>query len=571
MNNQKEYNEWLVGEIARDPSLLDDKLWRMDHLYWITTKKGIRKVFTMNRAQRDFATSWLLLPSPFFRHIILKSRQLGFTTFIDLFILDETIFNPNREGLIIAHKSQDAQEIFDKKVDFAVRNFNEDLRNALFRVRRNSAKKIQFAFMDGQDESVSGLAVAVAGRGSTNQYLHVSEFASMCVLFPKRANDLEQSTFPSVPMGGYIFIESTAEGMSGRFYEIFQSSWKMRQSITPAMSQAVFVPHFYNWTWDDEEIAEVAEDIPVSEMDIGEVDWAEYQAEHFLTNRQVTFYYVKWLQLGRNIQKLRQEYPTTMEEAFVSSGQTYFPTTRTVNLLAAANPGTRGDIVCDAKGVQAFREDRSGDFEMFEKPEKGTWYVVGGDTAEGLASGDAQVAFVVNAKTEKCAGIYRSQVPPDEFADLLFDIGKFYNGALMAVESNKDGLWVNTHLEKKGYLNLYYRSVFDDITKNMQKYFGWKTTSATRPFMLASLKAAFMRIGWFPAGLLEEMLVFVRNAKGRPEAMAGKHDDIIMAAAVAYSVLQERGKQAEGPADDKAPSLYNTIWGESDIVNFTSS
>lgn len=566
--NQKDYNEQLVKEIADNPDLLSDKLWRMDHLYWITTKKGTKTMFKMNRAQRDFATKWLLIPSPYFRHIILKSRQLGFTTFIDLFILDETIFNPNREGLVIAHKVGDAAEIFDKKVDFAVRNFSPELKEALFEVRRNSAKKIQFAFDNGDDkESVSGIAVSIAGRGNTVQYLHVSEFASMCVLFPKRANDLEQSTFPAVPLDGYIFIESTAEGMSGRFYEIFSASWKIRDQITTTMSQAIFVPHFYNWTWDDEEIGKIAEDIPVSSMEVAEIDWGEYQREHFLTNKQITFYYMKWLQLGRNIQKLRQEYPTTAEEAFVSSGQTYFPTTRVVTLLSIVGDGVRGDVVKDEKGVYKFQNNSGGDLEIFNAPEKGVSYVIGGDTAEGLASGDAQVLVVINARTEKIDAIYKSQVPPDEFADVAYDIGKFYNGALMAIESNKDGLWVNTHLEKRGYLNLYYRSVLDDITKSVTKYFGWRTTSATRPFMLASLKAYFMRIGWFPKALLEEMLTFVRNAKGRPEAMQGKHDDVIMAASVGYSVLQERGKQPEALSSENS-SLYKTIFGESDVVNF---
>lgn len=567
-NLQQEHNDWLVKTISENPDLLLEKMWRIDNLYWITTKDGTKKVFRMNRAQRHFAVTWLLISNPFFRHIILKSRQLGFTTFIDLFILDEIIFNPNREGLVIAHKVGDATEIFDKKIDFAVRNFCEELKNALFTVRRNSAKKIQIATDDGENKgSVSGIAVSIAGRGTTNQYLHVSEFASMCVLFPKRANDLEQSTFPSVPLDGYIFIESTAEGMSGRFYEIFQGNWKTRDRLTPTMSQAVFVPHFYNWTWDDEEIAKVREDIPVEMMDVGEIDWKEYQAEHFLSDRQITYYYMKWLQLGKNIQKLRQEYPTTAEEAFVSSGQTYFPTTRVVNLFSAANPGKRGDIIKNDKGVQTFQENSAGDLEVWNMPERGTNYVIGGDTAEGLATGDAQVLVVVNSKTEKVDAIYRSQVAPDEFADLAFDIGKFYNGGLMAVESNKDGLWVNTHLEKRGYLNLFYRAVLDDITKTMTKYFGWKTTSATRPFMLASLKAVFMRLGWFPKPLLEEMLTFVRNAKGRPEAMQGKHDDVIMAAAVAYSVLQEKGKQVDATVSEN-PSLYKTIFGESDVVNF---
>lgn len=526
-NAQEAHNEYLVEAISKNPKLLKDKLWRMNNLYWITTKDGTKEVFKMNRAQLDFSVKYLIVEKPYHRHIILKSRQLGFTTFIDLFILDEILFNPNKEGLIIAHKVTDAAEIFSKKVDFAVRNFCEELQQALFVLKRNSAKKIQVSIEEGTHKgSISGITVSISGRGGTNHYLHVSELAAMCVLFPKRANDLEQSTFPSVPFDGYIFLESTAEGAAGRFYEIFNDGWLIRHTITPMLSRVKFMPHFYNWTWDDMELKKITEAIPVENMEGGEIDWGEYQKEHGLTDIEITYYYMKWLQLGKNISKLRQEYPTTAEEAFVSTGQTYFPTTKVVSMLATAKKGIRGELIPNEKGDIIFQETATGRLEVFEKPEQGTQYVVGGDTAEGLAHGDAQVLYVVNHKTENCAAIYHSQEPPDEFARTAYQVGKYYNWALLAIESNKDGLWVNDNLEKAGYLNLYSRKIFDDITQKATKMFGWKTTSATRPFLLASLKAVFLRkTEGFPAQLLGEMLSFIRNQRGRPEAMQGKHDD----------------------------------------------
>jgi hypothetical protein len=131
------------------------------------------------------------------------------------------------------------------------------------------------------------------------------------------------------------------------------------------------------------------------------------------------------------------------------------------------------------------------------------------------------------------------------------------------VESNKDGLWVNDGLDKLGYTNLYYRKVFDDITKNVTRYFGWKTTSATRPFALAALKAVFLRkTSGFPAAILSEMITFLRNAKGRPEALAGKHDDVIMAASIAYAIMQELGKYVETTGGAEGFSHMKQIFGE---------
>jgi hypothetical protein len=114
-----------------------------------------------------------------------------------------------------------------------------------------------------------------------------------------------------------------------------------------------------------------------------------------------------------------------------------------------------------------------------------------------------------------------------------------------------------------GYINLYYRKVFDDITQKVTKYFGWKTTGATRPFALASLKAAFLRkTSGFPAALLGEMFTFVRNEKGKPEAMANKHDDVIMAASIGYAVLQEQGKYIADVTAGEGFSHLKAIFNE---------
>lgn len=559
----KTHNEYIVKTLSENPDMRFNKEWRMNNLYWITTKDGTRDVFNMNRAQKHFFDNYLNIKSPYYRHCILKSRQLGFTTFIDIFILDEILFNPNKEGMVIAHKVQDAKEIFDRKIDFAIKNFNKDLQGALFRLARNSAKKIQVQFTDVVGEgSTSNIAVDISGRSATLHYLHISEFAEMCIMFPQRANELEQATFPAVPFDGMIFIESTAKTMSGRFYEIFNAEWMKRDAITPTLSRVKFLPHFYNWTWDDMEMKKISENIPTTDMEVCEINWEEYKQEHNLNDKEITYYYMKYLQLGRNVHKLRQEYPTTAEEAFVNTGSTFFPTTRIVSDLANAQDGITGELIPDEKGNLEFMQVHGGVLEVFEKPLPNTRYVIGGDTAEGLAHGDYQVLFVINAKTEKCAAVYRSKVPPDEFAVDAFKVGKYYNWGLLGVESNKDGLWVNDSLDKMGYTNLYFRKVFDDITKTQQKYFGWKTTSATRPFALASLRALYMRTSnGFPKVWLHEALKFVRNAKGKAEAMLGEHDDVIMSSSIAAAILQETGKQGE-EMQKKEIGLLAVLFGE---------
>ena len=569
-NNYQAHNAAIVKELTENPDLIYDKRWRMDNLYWIITKDGTKEVFKMNRAQKHFFENFLSKPGEIYhRHIILKSRQLGFTTFIDLFILDEVLFNSNREGLIVAHKVQDATEIFDRKIDFAVRNMAEDIKGAFFKLQRNSAKKIQVVVDYGPDKgSTSSIQVAISGRSATYFYVHISEFAKMCVMYPKNAQEVETGTFPAVPFDGFIFIEGTAEGMAGRFYEMFNGSWLVRDTITPMVSRVKFLPHFYNWQYDDMEMKKITETIPVDKMEIGEIDFGEYQKEHNLTDVEITYYYMKYLQMGGKdssdaVHKLHQEYPTTPEEAFLSTGQTYFPTSKVFSMLQTAKQGIRGELIKNESGEVVFQELSTGRLEIFNMPQIGDKYVVGGDTAEGLSHGDAQVLYVINHRTEECDAIYHSNVPPDEFITDAFNVGKFYNWALMGIESNKDGLWVNDGLDKLGYINLYYRKVFDDITKNVTKFFGWKTTSATRPFSLAALKAVFLRKDkGFPAKLLSEMVTFLRNAKGRPEALAGKNDDVVMAASIGYAILQEQGKFVGDTNPGEGFNMMKAIFGE---------
>jgi hypothetical protein len=258
-----------------------------------------------------------------------------------------------------------------------------------------------------------------------------------------------------------------------------------------------------------------------------------------------------------------QEYPTTPEEAFLSTGQTYFSTAKVAKLLQEASPGVRGELGNNEKGEVVFNRVSSGSLEIFKEPEVGTKYIIGGDTAEGLAHGDSQVLYVINHKTEKCDAVYRSSVAPDELAAEAYKLGKYYNFALLGIEVNKDGLWVNDALEKMGYMNLYYRKVFDDITQKVTKFFGWKTTSATRPFALASLKAVFFRLdSGFPAQILNEMFTFIRNVKGKPEAMDKKHDDCVMAAAIGYAILQEQEKYVADSTGGTGFSHMKAIFGE---------
>jgi len=504
-----------------DARLLN-KEWRVEHLYKIIDINQHKVVFKKNRPQRHFEEN------KHTRNIVLKSRQLGFTTYEAIDLLDDTLFSKNFAGLFIAHTQNDAVEIFDKKIDYAWKNFDSRL-SSLWKEDANTSNKLKFDFGEGNSSFIS---VSNSGRSGTNNRVHVSEFAKLCIKYPIKADEIITGTIPSVPPDGRLDIESTAEGMGGHFYEMFWEAWNRKRPPMPTEFRA----HFYNWRWDDKELDKIEREMVVEEMDEAE-KFREYQKLHNLTNREITYYYTKWLSLNRSWTQLHQEYPTTPEEAFISSGTPYFNNEKIVKLIAkATEPICTGTLEL-YQGQPSFVRGE-GDLKIWEMPVANESYVIGGDTAEGLMTGDWQILDVINNRTLKTVAKFKSHCTPDELAKVAVALGRWYNTAYMAIEANKDGLWVNTECFKLGYENLYYREQVDDITHTVAKKLGFKTDMSSRPVILAELQKLVNSLEdcWNDAGFLRECLTFIRNQIGRPEAMQGAHDDEVMAKAIAMAV-----------------------------------
>lgn len=280
---------------------LKDKDWRVNHLYKIRNKEGELITFKRNRAQQHYsANKW-------FRNLVLKSRQLGFTTDEAVDSLDDVLFTPNVDALMIAHNLEAGASIFDKKIVFAWEKLPPELRK-LYTVDNKTSKTLKFDF---GKKGFSSIAVDTSGRSGTYRRVHVTELAEIAKKYPKKIPEIIEGTIPAVPSSGRVDIESTSQGASGEFYEMFMAAYERGQ---PTQNQE-YKAHFYNWTWDDEEILRIVEPIPFEKMEQGE-KFREYATKHRLTPTQITYYYQKWLSLNRKWNALKREYPTTAEEAF---------------------------------------------------------------------------------------------------------------------------------------------------------------------------------------------------------------------------------------------------------------
>ncbi|KLU19734.1 terminase, partial [Proteus mirabilis] len=192
-------------------ALLRDKLWRLNHLYWITNKEGKPVRFKMTPEQLEYFEGMHT------RNIILKARQLGFTTEVCIIQLDAALFEAAKCALI-AHTLNDAKRLFREKIKYAYEKLPDEIKAA--NPASNDASG-ELVFSKG-----GSLYISTSFRGGTLRYLHVSEFGKICAKYPEKAREIVTGAFEAVSSDCFTTIESTAEGRAGYFYDYCQSAEK---------------------------------------------------------------------------------------------------------------------------------------------------------------------------------------------------------------------------------------------------------------------------------------------------------------------------------------------------------
>lgn len=199
-------------------------------------------------------------------------------------------------------------------------------------------------------------------------------------------------------------------------------------------------------------------------------------------------------------------------------------------------------------------DDEDGYITIYSEPKKGYPYCIGGDTA-GEGS-DNFTGHVIDNTTGEQIATLKHQFDEDIYSRQMYCLGNYYNEALIGIEVNA-GTFPIKELERLNYYNQYVRELQDTYTGNLKKAFGFRTDKATRPLIIANLvkivREHMELIRDIPT--LEEMLTFVRNEKGRPEAQNGAHDDLIMGLAITYQI---RSQQDDKPTISKVNKYDNS-------------
>jgi hypothetical protein len=324
------------------------------------------------------------------RIIILKARQMGFSTLTESVLFKDTVTKFNRRTGIITHKATATSNLF---------NMSKLMLDCLPQGIRPSVKRSNAQELIFDNEEGTGLKSKIkcmtagssgVGRSDTFDNLHLSELAFWEGDVTATLTGLFQAV-PNLP-DTMIIIESTANG-----YDKFKELWDQAVS-----GDSDFIPLFVAWY----ELPDYS--MPYSGFSLTKEE-EEIKALYNLTNDQLEWR--RWC-IRNNCQndpeQFKQEYPGNPEEAFLSTGRCIFDKDAIINRLQhIPKPIKRGyfvyneelasqNIMSDIRWVN----DKKGCIKIFKLPNmpEFTKYAIGGDTA-GDTEGDEFSSDVIDAKS----------------------------------------------------------------------------------------------------------------------------------------------------------------------------
>jgi len=283
---------------------LDDKRWRLNNLYRVMDDQGRLVPFRLNWAQE------ILHREKHTLNIILKARQLGCTTYINIDYLDDCLFESYLTAGIVAHNEKDAGRFFRDKVLLPYRHLPENIKITHPAIKE-SAQGLGFS-------NFSSVHVGTSLRSGTVQRLHISEYGIVCARYPEKAREIKTGALNTVAQGQVIWIESTAKGRGGHFHELCQQAMallaliKAGQKKLGPMDWKFF---FFPW-WEHDKYETEPEYVTIGPDD--EEYFQELADKHGiqLSDRKKAWYVKKKETQGED---MKQEFPSHPDEAFEAS------------------------------------------------------------------------------------------------------------------------------------------------------------------------------------------------------------------------------------------------------------
>lgn len=570
--------EQLTRAFARNPRPY------IEALLWIRPKKGGKVVpFRLTKPQQkliDLVLKMMAEGRPV-RIIVLKARQMGFSTEIQALMHWFIQVSRQVNCLTMAHKSKASKNLFQIFLRYQDKILDEF--KPAVKSRNENVGFVEFGALEST-VSMESAEAEDAGRSGTVQFLHGSEVA----FYPNR--EVLNACLQAVPdigahvdpdtgewnPGTFAFLESTANGASGDFYDMCQMAragegdfefffvawWEQdeyRRKVSPEEAndwRRFKAARAIGAQWDNRVLKLTEEEVKLIErydLDFGQILW-----------RRAT---IKTKCKG-DVSRFKQEYPANPDEAFLASGSPWFDQERVIEAKEAAERAQapfrfRIDEARSARDRKpVLVPDPYGELRIWRHPDRRSTYVAGADVAEGVVEGDADCCMILDHEEFSHVAELHGHFDTSTYARKLFWLGMYYNKALLGVERNSMGAAVIDRLsDDLRYPNLYGPK--NDPTDADPYEYGWRTTQGTRGILVSGVQEAVndRSLRSDSVEFWDECLSFKRNTKGKPEAESGRHDDRVMAMAIAVEMrdhMPARVKIAAG-GTTTAPTVHRDL------------
>lgn len=461
------------------------------------------------------------------RIVVLKARQEGVSTLCESLIFERTARYENTHSLIVAHEPESTDAIFQMS-----KLFYDMLPAGKKPLKRYDNKK-QLVF-ENPDEKTRGaeaglrskIVIATAskikiGRGLTLHCFHGSEVA-----FWENAKELMNAVMQAIPdnPGTIVFLESTANGLGGDgeyFYNLIQDAMAKKTDF-----ELIFLPWYlmpeYSLAFDSgEEKTQLETTLNDYEKSI--------RLRYDLTPEQL--HWRRWAvknKCGGDLNKFKQEYPITIEEAFAASSRSVI----SKEIIEEQRKFIR-EPVQELDGVLYYAHMKSD-----------RYYSLGADPAEGIGQDDSAFTVIDRMTGREVAHFASNQIPPDIFAKKIMKVAEYFNDAIVVLEINNHGLAVLNELTRLGYMMIFRQRYHDKVSNQWTRRLGWKTTATTKPLMVDEFIKALREeeIGLSTAATLGQMLTFVHSDEPGRHSMgaeSGQRDDRLISAMLAWQGLKD--------------------------------
>lgn len=492
------------------------------------------------------------------RGVVLKARQVHMSVGVATEIWKRCAFMPGESGIVFA-------DTFDtvRKLWAYYKHFQECYRPRLGHGQLDVDDPLDGKRVSWANESSSirfaSAERGTSGHGGVNRHLHLSEYA-----FWRDAEMQMTRLAPSVPddPSTTIIIESTANGVGGPFHDVWEQA---RQS-----GDTTFALFFAWW-----EHPEYCAPLNVSVREFQQSISREEKA--LIQNYGLTFEQINWrrscihdpLKCNGSVDRFHQEYPSTAEEAFLTSGRPRFDM-----ISVGAQPSREAAIVGELESIPVgtekrvmFRESQSGRLMIWRKPQVGIDYVIGADAAEGIDPGakkgksdpDYSVACVMSAEGQQVA-VLRERLEPPAFADYIAALGRYYNNAFIIPEATGVGVALVGELRRLYPTEWIYNRLPDptDRSRARLEELGYKTGENSKLTLVSRLDSALLTgdIIVHDPWTLGELRTFVHQPDGGLGASQGKHDDCVIALALAVIGIAARAVQMPKPRPQVGQQPY---------------